>query len=377
MIIIGADIVPTESNIDLFVQGNLRKIIGKSLVDILDHADYRIFNLEAPLTEKENPIHKYGPNLKAPVSCTAGLKDIGVDLLTLANNHILDQNEDGLLTTVHSLNKAGISYVGVGKNIHEACKPFYFNVSRIKYGVYACTEHEFSIAGELSIGANPFEALDSLDHISKMRHNCDFAIVLYHGGKEHYRYPSPYLKKVCRKIIEKGANLVICQHSHCIGCEEKYLGGTIVYGQGNFLFDLQDNEYWNSGLLVGIMDDYKIEYFPIVKASNGVELATGETAHMIMSNFYERSMETENSTMIEEKYQAFAKESLENYMINISGIKQKVLYRALNKLRLYKFRRWLLHRAVEKYQKSNGIAIRNYVECESHRELLLKGLTTL
>lgn len=76
-----------------------------------------------------------------------------------------------------------------------------------------------------------------------MSNACDYTIVLYHGGKEHYRFPSPNLQKYCRKFIEKGANIVICQHSHCIGCEENYKNGKIIYGQGNFLFDDSDDEY--------------------------------------------------------------------------------------------------------------------------------------
>ena len=96
-----------------------------------------------------------------------------------------------------------------------------------------------------------------------MKAQCDYAIVLYHGGKEYYRYPSPNLQKTCRKLVEKGADLVICQHSHCIGCEEKYQDGTIVYGQGNFLFDHGDNEYWNTSLLVQIKDDGQINYVPL------------------------------------------------------------------------------------------------------------------
>ena len=127
--------------------------------------------------------------------------------------------------------------LGVGENKTISAKPFVLSVSNKKIGVYACTEHEFSIAEDNKPGANPFDPLESFDHVSNLKKDCDYVIVLYHGGKEHYRYPSPMLQRVCRKFVEKGAGLVICQHSHCIGCEEKYLDGTIVYGQGNFIFN--------------------------------------------------------------------------------------------------------------------------------------------
>lgn len=63
--------------------------------------------------------------------------------------------------------------------------------------------------------------------------------------------------KKCRKIVEKGADLVVCQHSHCIGCMEEYDKGTIIYGQGNFLFDDSESIFWRTSLLLKI--DLKIE----------------------------------------------------------------------------------------------------------------------
>ena len=91
----------------------------------------------------------------------------------------------------------------------------------LKVGIYVCAEHEFSIATEKLPGANPFDPLWSLDHIQKLKQQCDYVVVLYHGGKEEYRYPSPELQKVCRRISEKGADLVLCQHSNCVGCQEE------------------------------------------------------------------------------------------------------------------------------------------------------------
>ena len=371
MIIIAADIVPTEFNVKQFAQGMVKDIVDEKIMAVLNRADYRICNLETPLSDETKPIEKYGPNLIAPTSCVNGLKEIGINLITLANNHIMDQNTDGLISTIQALKNKNISFVGAGKNIHEASKPFYFSVADVKYGVYACTEHEFSIADENHYGANPFEPLDSPDHVKKMKSACDYAIVLYHGGKEQYRFPSPYLQKVCRKLVEEGADLVICQHSHCIGCEEKYQGGTIVYGQGNFIFNMQNNEYWNTGMLVGIRDDGSIEYYPIELEGNRVCCATGDRARQIMNDFRERSEEIKDPCKVEERYNAFADESIENYLLNISGIRRKIAFRVAQKAGFHRFQK---NRA-KKYKDQAGIIIRNYIECEAHRELLLRGLT--
>ena len=113
-ILIGADIVPTESNIELFSNGNTLQLIGKKLENVLNKASYRIFNLEVPLTDIKHPITKCGPNLIAPTKTIEGFKALGVDLFTLANNHIMDQDVQGLNSTMDILDESDIRHIGVG-----------------------------------------------------------------------------------------------------------------------------------------------------------------------------------------------------------------------------------------------------------------------
>ena len=318
-IIIGADLVPTESNEELFKIGDVRTLIGAELLEKLNNADYTIFNLEVPLANEHHPIVKCGPNLIASTETITGLKAINPHFFGLANNHILDQGVEGLESTVKVLENAGIKYSGVGKNLDEASKPFVKEIGGRKVGIYCCAEHEYSIATESEPGANPFNPLDSPDHIVELKKNVDYVIVLYHGGKEHYRYPSPYLQKVCRKLVDKGADLVVCQHSHCIGCEEKYASGTIVYGQGNFLFDESDNEFWQTGLLVELDEEFKISYIPIVKNKNKVRLADGEKKKEILTAFNKRSEEIKRPEVVRKNYAAFAEQMEREYLFRFSG----------------------------------------------------------
>ena len=109
-IIIGADIVPTQSNSENFSNGNIDGIINKDLQNKLKQADFRVFNLEVPLTNVESPIQKCGPNLIAPTSCIKGIKKLGVDLFTLANNHIMDHDVQGLESTIEVLTENDINY---------------------------------------------------------------------------------------------------------------------------------------------------------------------------------------------------------------------------------------------------------------------------
>lgn len=364
-ILIGSDLVPTESNYDLFEKGEAEKLVGPELLSELESADFRIFNLETPLTDKEAPIPKCGPNIITPTRTLPGIKGLSPSLLTLANNHILDEDAQGLYSTMRLLDESKISYIGAGENLSAAQKPYIVEAKGKRIGIYACAEHEFTIAGEDKPGANPFDLLDSPDHIASLAAMCDYVVVLYHGGKEHYRYPSPYLQKVCRKITEKGADLVVCQHSHCVGCMEEYHGSVIVYGQGNFLFDHSKSEFWQTSLLVKASFGEKMEvsFLPLSKWENTVRLAAGEEAKQILSGFEERSREIQQPGRIKELYREFCLANKDWYLYVIAGGQQNLGVSAEN------FK--------PSYSKETLLAMTNYFNCEPHRELVTTVLEEL
>ena len=264
------------------------------------------------------------------------------------------------------LDAAGIAYTGVGQTPEEAAKPYIFECDGKKIGVYACAEHEFSIVTEYTAGANPIDLLETPDHIAALKAECDYVIVLYHGGKEYYRYPSPNLQKVCRKLVEKGADLVVCQHSHCIGCEERIRGGTIVYGQGNFLFDDCDNEFWQTRLLIQIRDGFTIDYIPLLKHGNKVRLAVAKDAETIMNGFRQRTNDIMRDEFIGEKYREFSQQSLPGYLRVMFGKKPGIIVRIVNKFSGYRYLDWLMKR---RYSATKLLPILNYMECEAHRGL--------
>ncbi|MBD7970575.1 CapA family protein [Paenibacillus gallinarum] len=367
-VIIGGDLVPTSTNYDLFEDEDSKKLLGEELYSLWNSVEMRIFNLEVPLTDQNTPIQKCGPNLKTPTRTIKGIKKLNPSLITLANNHILDQGINGLNSTTALLESEKIPFIGAGKNISDASKPYIFRKNGISVGFYTCAENEFTIATERNPGANPFDPLESLDHINKLKSECDYVVVLYHGGKEHYRYPSPYLQKVCRKIVEKGADVVICQHSHCVGSFEEYNNSTIIYGQGNFIFNKYDNEYWRTSILVylNIGESVNVSYVPIITDNNSIRLANARESHDILAAFNNRSKELLQEGVIESKYEQFANEKIESYLRALSGVGKWTsrIDRKIMNGRLMK----------RKYSKSRLLAIQNFIECEAHRELLLKGL---
>jgi poly-gamma-glutamate synthesis protein (capsule biosynthesis protein) len=366
-LLIGGDLSPTLSNYSVFSDVSINSIVDDKLLAVLRAADFRIFNLEVPLSDIWKPIRKDGPNIIAPVLNIKGIKLLDITIAVLANNHIMDHDEQGLYQTMEQLAQNEIRYVGAGNNLENAAKPLIIEKKGLKVGIYACAENEFSIAGTNRGGANPFDPLETPDHISDLKSKCDFVVVLHHGGKEHYRYPSPDLRKVCRKMAEKGADLVICQHSHCIGAFEKYKGSVIIYGQGNFLFDRNDNEFWNTGLLVKVVlsDKLSLEYIPVQKKGNGVELPDSKVGESILELFHERSVQISEPGFVEAEFEKFCDENGQYFMSVFAGFGKIV--RNIDKLFNGLFTKLL-------YSWEKISRIRNHVECESQREIVLTYL---
>ncbi len=344
-VIIGGDLVPTESNFQQFSSGCIEDLIDSKILKQWRQADFRVFNLETPISDTLSPIPKCGPNLSAPSNTIKGVKNLNPSLICLSNNHIMDQGDAGFFNTLKLLDENNLPHVGAGENISNASKPYVFTKDGISVGVYCCAEHEFSIAEENKAGANPFDALESLDHVSKLKEKVDYVIVLYHGGREHYRYPSPNLQKVCRKLVDKGADVVICQHSHCIGCKEIYKNSEIIYGQGNFIFDLLDDENWKTSLLVEVnikKDGCSCSYIPIVKSGNGIKSPSLSDHNKILEDFEKRSNEILNKDFILDNYKKEAERAFVNYL--------------------------------EAFRVKNRYAMQNYLNCEAHREIFLNAL---
>lgn len=374
-IYIGADLVPTDINKALFENGNGEALVGKELYEILKQSDLNVFNLEVPLTDVETPIVKFGNNLIAPTKTIHGYKALEPIFLTLANNHSLDQGEEGLTTTLNLLKDQDIAHAGAGFSLKEAKKPFIFEKEGIRIGFYLCAEHEFTVASCHTMGANPFDVLESFDEVLALKEQCDYVIVLYHGGKEFYRYPSPMLQRYCRKFIDRGANLVICQHNHCVGSREDYNGGSIIYGQGNFIFNsefyINHKEFVKDSLLIRVeatKDSFIVSEVPIRSTEMGTRQSTESEADETLTAYKQRSENIKDAHFVAQAYKDFADTHIKRYLREFIG--RSCIIRAINAL----FGRKLMQLILG---KTSYLAIQNYLECEAHHELFLRGIKNI
>ena len=322
-ILLLGDLCPKENTDPLFQSGDVDTLFGDTL-SIIRESDFTFVNLECALTESEGEIIKHGPCLKGSPATASVMKEISIDLAGLSNNHIFDYGIRGYRDTVEALDRAGIPHTGFGENYEDARKNYRFEKNGERICFICVCEHEYSYALKDRMGSRAFDCYDTLSDIRAAKAESDKVIVIYHGGKENCRYPSPRLRKACHAMVEAGADVIACQHSHCIGCSETYRGGFISYGQGNFHFVSDWSKqypHWPFGLILRYdTESGRVERIPINinAAVNGIELSKGETLQNTLD-----LMETLDASMkdgsFEEGYAAYCESVREHYAKNLSA----------------------------------------------------------
>lgn len=298
-ILICGDYAPTKSNEKILSDKNctLDSIIGKKLADVFLKTDLSVVNVETSLTKSNTPKIKRGQINRSNPTTVEFLKKLDIKVAALANNHVIDNCEIGVSDTLQALVTAGIMPIGIGKGVQEARKPYMFVENGKTIKVLNISNNEFNEQiGEYNV--NVLDLFDSFDWIREEKKNCDYMIIVYHGGIEFYQYPTPMLQRICRKMVDCGADFVTCQHSHCIGALEAYHDSIIVYGQGNFLFDDTEHELEQTAVLCEI-DTVKrdVEIVPVVKDGVLVRLACDDERKKILDGIKKRSEMVKNGEL--------------------------------------------------------------------------------
>lgn len=238
---------------------------------ILD-ADIAVGNLEAPFALSGKAFEKKF-TFMVPPSFAEGLAAAGFDVLTLANNHILDFGPEALQSTLDVLDSLGLAHCGAGKNRSEAEKPALVEIGgkdlsrmpeegekgrnavfpqperRAAFLAYSLTYPEEFWAGQNRPGTSTAVLNRMEERIRSLRDSADFIIVSFHWGGELMESPKAYQRDFGRKAIDAGADLVLGHHPHVIQGIEWYRGRLIAYSLGNFVFGSLSGKVQNAIIL--------------------------------------------------------------------------------------------------------------------------------
>ncbi|MGA2329961.1 MAG: CapA family protein [Bryobacteraceae bacterium] len=211
----------------------------RNMAGFLRSADVSFANLESPFSGEEGFHATKSLVFNAPPESVQGLEEYGFRVVSLANNHALDQGPRGVAYTRKHLEEHHIQTVGAGQTQEEAWRPAILEIRNTKIGFLAASYASFNDAGRAT---NPYVArtgdLDRLKAaISDLRSQRAFIIVSMHAGEEYTSKPRDGQIRFARAAIDAGANVVVGHHPHWIQPVEKYKGGLIFYSLGNFIFD--------------------------------------------------------------------------------------------------------------------------------------------
>lgn len=216
--------------------------------DIFDDSDLRFLNLETVLTDEKKPVGKKWIHIRTNPQSVDYLKDLKIDIVNLAHNHIKDYGVVGFNDTLDCLNISGIAHVGVGKTKNSAVKHFTIKKNGLKIAFIGLYQYEKSEPNNNIFIAcvNREDFLDNSNNnislIQNLKQTHDIVVVSLHWGYEHIQHPSPGQIQYAHSLIDSGANLVIGHHPHCVQSFEKYKNGLISYSLGNFNFWQPDIE---------------------------------------------------------------------------------------------------------------------------------------
>ncbi|MFA4818452.1 MAG: CapA family protein [Patescibacteria group bacterium] len=220
--------------------------------DLLLATDFNIGNLESPFSGKDTYPKTGSLVFNAPRWSVQGLVKYNFKVLSLANNHVLDQGLKGLIYTKNYLAQNNIQAIGAGQNLSEAWQPAIIEAKGVKIGFIAASYASLNDNGKKK---NEYVArLEDLDNLKKSiaqaKDKADLVIVSLHAGTEYKHQPNNAQIKFAHAAIDNGADLVIGHHPHWAQTIEKYKGKYIFYSLGNFIFDQMWSTKTRQGLAV-------------------------------------------------------------------------------------------------------------------------------
>ena len=243
---------------DVMLDGNALPFIRKKGADypfdstktIIQSADIAFANLEAPFTSSGN-IFKKKFIFKVPPEYAVGLVYAGFDILSLANNHILDYGKRGLLSTLHTLDSLGIAHCGAGRDLKEAEQESILkkNGWRVGFLAYSLTYPEGFWATSERCGTAYPDLKGLKKNISSLKRKVDIVVVSFHWGSELMIHPKSYQRFYAHRAIDWGADLVLGHHPHVLQGLEIYNSKLIAYSLGNFVFGSYSSKVQESIIL--------------------------------------------------------------------------------------------------------------------------------
>ncbi len=254
--------------------------LSSDLILELQNADILMMNNEYTYSDRGYPIPGKAYTFRATPSRVEVLQQLGVDIVSLANNHVYDYGEEALLDTFDTLERAEIPYVGAGRNLDEAKKIVYFVANGRKIAIVSATQIERSynytkeatedVPGVLKT-LNPDKFLEVIKEAEK---NSDYVIVYPHWGTEGTNVYGSDQRELAEAYVGAGADVIIGGHTHCLQGISYIEDVPVIYSLGNFWFNGNTIETGVAQVRIQKDGSIRFRFLPCIQSGTRTRLLT-------------------------------------------------------------------------------------------------------
>ena len=339
-------------------------------VSLIAAQDLSIVNMESPLTDATEAITKAGPKMRSLPSFAAEITAGGFGVLSLANNHIRDFDDQGIADTLATCREVGIATVGAGQTIDEAEAPALVPCGDLKVALVAAAESGPAAAGRRRAGGAPLRNGSAHACVAQAAASADAVVVLLHAGNEFYPFPAPHVVEQARSFARAGAAAVVVHHQHVPSGVEVFEGVPIAYGTGNFLFRMYYPYRvceFHEGYLVRLSFSGAtlcgFDLFPYFQSrgQRRVEIMGDEDVRSLVSRIAARSNVLADDELLEREWRRFCLHERARYLTALLGMSrfERRLVRLLGIWPWWRMR------------PEKVAALTNLLSTQSHREVAI------
>lgn len=268
-----------------YPSGGINSIMSPEILAELNQADIVMANQEFPFSTGGTPMPEKKYTFRVDPKYVSALKEMSIDIVTLANNHALDYGTEALNDTFKVLDEAGIVYSGAGESMERASQLQIFEANGKKIGFLSASRvipvGSWNIENKSPGLFCTYDPTKLIAAIKEAKTKCDFVAVYVHWGLEYKEYPESYQVQMAEQFAKAGADAVIGSHSHCLQGIQ-YFGNTpVFYSLGNFIF--HDTIEKTAAVKITISPDGNVTFSLIpAKAQNGLtSMLTGDEAEKL------------------------------------------------------------------------------------------------
>ena len=223
-------------------RGGINGVLSSDILKLMKDSDLMVANSEFTVSNRGSKLPNKLYTFRAKPERLSIYSEMGVDMVTLANNHVYDYGDEAFLDMLDSFDEYKIPHIGAGHNISEAKKPYYFIINGYKFAFVSATRAEKYImtpgATEDSLGVfRCYDPTQLINTIKDLRLENDYVIPIVHFGKEDSHELEDEQVSSAKAYIDAGADVVVGHHAHTLQGVEIYNDKPIIYNLGNFLFN--------------------------------------------------------------------------------------------------------------------------------------------